>query len=133
MDKINTEERRLYELSYMLSTNNENAEELALTEHRVREAIEHEGGVIQDTQPPKKERNSYRGLVHFITAPSALARIERAARGVSSLERVLAVQWERTVKSRRHAFMRQQPAAKETPSQMNDQIDKKLDELLQIP
>lgn len=144
------EERRLYELSYMMRRP-ENEEAISHAEHRVRETVEREGGIIQDAQSPKQiaslrsgQRDVYRGIMHFIAAPSTLARMERATSGLTDLERVLFVRWERTVQSRHHAFMREQPAspslgesqggpaAKETPSEVAEQIDKKLDELLKI-
>lgn len=129
MEIIPTEERRLYEISYTIDGAREENEHVP---RELRDSIEKQGGIIQDDQPPKKYRDSWRGFIHVIAAPSFAARIEAAIRSLPFLTRVIFVRWEKTAPhTRDHAFMRKPIAPQKEEDSRARAIDKQLDELLE--
>lgn len=134
MDTIPTEERRLYEITYVARGTEE---EEGNVSRDLRDIIEKHGGMVQDAQPPKKYHGFSRGFMHIITAPSLIERIEVAIRTLpsSAHTRVLLARWEKTTPQGRgrHAFMRKPsiPQKEKEEERRAIEIDKQLDELLE--
>ena len=138
MDSTITEERRLYEISYVFPSANE-AEDERIPQD-VREIVEKQGGMVQDAQLSKKYRGLARGFMHIIAPPSLASRIEAALRALPSPAfKALLVRWEKTAPQMRgHAFMRK-PLEKHEEKTENKkeeerraiEIDKQLDDLLE--
>lgn len=136
MDTIPTEERRLYEIGY---TSHGTEEEEESVPRDLRDIVEREGGMVQDTQPPKKYRGLSRGFMRIIAIPSLVEGIQAAVRALPSpaLKQVLLVRWEKTApQSRgRHAFIHKPSVPQKEKGQEEErrdyEIDKQLNELLE--
>lgn len=132
IDTIPTEERRLYEITYVARGTEEEERNVP---RDLRDTVEKHGGMVQNTQPPKKYRGFSRGFMHIIAAPSLVGHIEAAIRALSSpaLTRTLLARWEKTVPQNRghHAFIRKPSIPQKEEERRAIEIDKQLDELLE--
>lgn len=132
VDTISTEERRLYEITFVARGTEEEEENVP---RDLRDIVEKHGGMVQDAQAPKKYRGFSRGFMHIIAIPSLVGRIEAAMRALpsSTLKRTLLVRWEKTAPQRqgRHMFIRKPSIPQKEEERRDIEIDKQLDELLE--
>lgn len=132
-DTIPAEERRLYEITYAMRGT---AEEEESASRDLRDIVETHGGMVQDSQPPKKYHGFSRGYMRIIAAPSLVARIESAIRALSSpaLTQTLLARWEKTApqgRGSRHPFIRKPAMPQKEEERRDREIDKQIDELLE--
>lgn len=132
MNAIPTEERRLYEITYVTRGTEE---EEGNVSRDIRDIVEKHGGMVQDAQPPKKYYGFSRGFIHIIAAPSFVERIEAAIQVLSSRAptRVLLARWEKTAPQGRgrRPFIRKPSIPQKEEERRDIEIDKQLDELLE--
>lgn len=132
MNAIPTEERHLYEITYVARGTEEEEENI---QRDLRDIIEKHGGMVQDAQLKKKYRGFSSGFIHIIAVPSLVERIEAAVRALPSpaLRRALLVRWEKTAPQGHghRAFIRKPSMPQKEEERRAIEIDKQLDELLE--